>query len=174
MQLLGVFGNFRHSFLEKMSKTPPSGKRSSSKKESKLTVRLKKTKLPRRYQIQSWDGLETYRDRIHAIAHEICDVDELLRAKYEFVVVAGLTLAAVRDPSTTDDPLVLRAAQAQKDLRELTEYLTQKHGVEWHFIRREWALILCPTEEQKIICERNVRKFARAIDRRVIPEEKPK
>ncbi|AVK75343.1 hypothetical protein pqer_cds_921 [Pandoravirus quercus] len=94
--------------------------------------------------IQSWDGLEQYRDQVRAIAHEIADSDAVVRSTMRSVLATGLICAAIRDPTTAPTPEVARAARAQEALRDLMGTLVQEHNLDYFFVRREWLAILEP------------------------------
>ena len=69
------------------------------------------------------------------------------RSDYEGPVATGLICQAIRDPSAATDPLITAAAQAQKDLHELHRKAVWEHGLEFDFVRKEWAAILDPVNK---------------------------
>lgn len=51
-----------------------------------------------------------------------------VRALYEYSIATGLICEAMRNPSTSPNKEVTRAAKAQKDLNDLHAMLVWKHG----------------------------------------------
>lgn len=103
----------------------------------------------------SWVGLESYRDQIHALAREVVESDSVVRGMFYSSVATGMICEAMRDPSKAEYPEVARAAKAQNDLFELHSLLMTK-GLDFDFIRREWATIIDPSPEQRDICNKLV------------------
>lgn len=108
-----------------------------------------KNKIP---SICSWSGLEEYRDRIRQIAQEVVTSDAIVRKKYRSSVATGLICQGMRIKSNDAD--VNRASKAQEDLFDLQHELVWKHGLEFDFVRREWAVILDPSDEERIRCDK--------------------
>nr|UDO47339.1 hypothetical protein [Pandoravirus massiliensis] len=92
----------------------------------------------------SWAGLEEQRERVREMAREIAASDAALRKTMSSPAATGLICAGVRDPSLALDPDAARAAKAQRDLSTLHAQLVWEHGLDWDFVRREWAAILNP------------------------------
>ncbi|AVK77353.1 hypothetical protein pmac_cds_665 [Pandoravirus macleodensis] len=92
----------------------------------------------------SWAGLEDQRERVREMAREIAASDAALRKTMRSSVATGLICAGIRDPSLPLNPDAARAAKAQRDLSALHAQLVWQHGLDWDFVRREWATILDP------------------------------
>jgi hypothetical protein len=111
--------------------------------------------------VLSWSGLEEYRDQIRSLAREARDSDAAVRAaRMPSSVATGLICGAIRDPSTAPSADVARAANAQRDLRDLHAKLVWEHHLEFDFVRREWATILDPSPAEAELCERLVAQAA--------------
>lgn len=125
------------------------------------TTQQKKTGTKRRSRrrwLTSWEGLEEYRSQIRAAACEVRTSAAALRGTgIDSVVATGLICAAIRDPSTAPTPEVARAGQAQRDLRDLHSRLVWEHGLDWDFVRREWATLLDPSPVQAARCDELVK-----------------
>lgn len=104
--------------------------------------------------IYSWAGLEEYRDKIRAIAHEAVASDVEVRKLFPSSVATGYICEAIRDPSLARTPEVARAARAQQELGDLHASLVWDHNLEFDFVRLEWAPILDPSSEERELCER--------------------
>lgn len=101
----------------------------------------------------SWAGMESYRDQIHALAREVVESDSVVRGMFHSSVATGMICEAMRDPSTAAYPEVARAAKAQNDLFELHSLLMTK-GLDFDFVRREWATIIDPSPEERALCDK--------------------
>jgi hypothetical protein len=104
--------------------------------------------------IKSWSGLETFLDQIRGAAVLVRDTDAIVRATNESSVATGLICEAIRDPSKTTAIDVARAAQAQTKLHTLHGVLVQQYGMDFDFVRREWATILDPSPGERDLCEK--------------------
>ncbi|AVK76271.1 hypothetical protein pneo_cds_664 [Pandoravirus neocaledonia] len=92
----------------------------------------------------SWAGLEDQRERVREMAREIVASDAALRKTMASAAATGLVCAGIRDPSLALGPDAARASKAQRDLSALHAQLVWEHGLDWDFVRREWAAILDP------------------------------
>jgi hypothetical protein len=63
---------------------------------------------------------------------------------------------AMRDPSSSRFPEVARAAKAQNDLIDLQSMLVWEKGLDFDFVRREWATILDPRPVEQDLCDKLV------------------
>jgi hypothetical protein len=133
-------------------------------RETELPKRKAQPKRRRRQQRirwrLSWQGLEEYRDQIQSLAREARDSDAAVREAMPSSVATGLICGAIRDPSTAPSADVARAANAQRDLRDLHAKLVWEHHLEFDFVRREWATILDPRHAEAELCERLVAQAA--------------
>lgn len=98
---------------------------------------------PRRL-LFSWAGLEDQRERVREMAREIVTSDAALRKTMPSSAATGLICAGIRDPSLPLNSDAARASKAQRDLSALHAQLVWEHGLDWDFVRREWAAILDP------------------------------
>jgi len=98
--------------------------------------------------------LESSRDKIQALAHEVCKSDAEVRKVYASSVATGLICEAMRDLSLAATPEVARAAHAQNELNALHTSLVWENGLEFDFVRLEWATILDPNQEERDLCDR--------------------
>lgn len=92
----------------------------------------------------SWAGLEDQRERVREMAREIVASGAALRETMPSGAATGLICAGIRDPSLAFSPDAARASEAQRDLSALHAQLVWEHGLDWDFVRREWAAILDP------------------------------
>jgi hypothetical protein len=118
-------------------------KASSTKKQNATGRRWKK----------SWIGLEEQREALRAVAREVRESDAIVRGLMESVLATGAICQAIRDPSTASCPQVARAAEAQRQLRDMHGHLVWESHLDWFFVRQEWQGILDPrVAEEATLC----------------------
>jgi hypothetical protein len=98
---------------------------------------------------RSWVGLEEKREALRALARRVRESDSVVRELIQPSVLAtGAICQAIREPSTASCPEVARAAQAQRELREMHgRRLVWENGLDWFFVRVEWFGVLEPQAE---------------------------
>lgn len=71
----------------------------------------------------------------------------------------AMALTAVKNPTTRGlIPEATAYGIAQRRLEELHTKLVLNHNLDFHLVRKEWATILDPSEQERALCERNVRR----------------
>jgi len=103
--------------------------------------------------IKSWKGLETSREQIRAIAHRVTQTDSIVRGMYRSSVATGLICEAMNDISKASSPDIAEAAKAQNELFLLHNHLVQDMHLDFDFVRREWATIMDPSDQEKSLCD---------------------
>ena len=106
--------------------------------------------------IRSWKGLESYKSQIHKLARDVLESDNAVRRMFPFSIATGFICEAMRNPALAQCPEVSRAAKAQNDLFALHSTLVQEKRLDFDFVRREWATILDPGQEERELCDRLV------------------
>lgn len=96
------------------------------------------------YYIKSWEGLEELRSQIEQVAREVQQSDAAVRSRHRSSVATGLICEAMNDAFSQEDPLVLRAAQAQNELQRIHCKAVWEYGLDFDFVRAVWAPILDP------------------------------
>lgn len=100
----------------------------------------------------SWTGLESQREEIKKAAQRVTETDAAVRQKYPSSVATGLICTGIKTQSS-EDPIVLEASKAQKELARLHETLVWNHHLDYDFVRLEWAPILDPNPAERRRCE---------------------
>ena len=109
--------------------------------------------------IQSWTGFEDERAEIVALAHLIVAEDRRLAAAHADSAVWNGMVVAIKTPAIENDFATMGAAYRR--LRVVTRELVHEHGLEFHFVRREYTVILNPAPSEIANCDRLVRHAAR-------------
>lgn len=104
--------------------------------------------------MRSWKNHKVERDEIRAIARRIVQADAAVRARYAPSVATGLICEAMRNPALAATPEVARAAAAQEALHALHHKLVWEEGLDYDFVRLEWATILDPSPAERARCRR--------------------
>jgi hypothetical protein len=115
-----------------------------------LVLRLKQKKpVRRRRWLFSWKGLEHFRTQVHNTAREVVAADLAVRERFHYALATSLICEAMRDITLAATPEVERAARAQMALFSLQAMLVHEKGLEFDFVRKEWATILDPSPEEQ-------------------------
>jgi hypothetical protein len=104
--------------------------------------------------LKSWKGKEEDRNEIREVALRVRDTDASVRVLFAYSVATGLICEAIRNKGRAPNKTVACAAQAQIDLQLLHSKLVQQHGMDFDFVRREWATILDPSPNEKVLCDK--------------------
>lgn len=107
----------------------------------------------------SWEGLEEERERIHQLAEQVVVTDRIADsvAQQRGLYTAGSICSAIRDPNLVlFFPEALEAANAHLALSALHSHLVWDKGLNFDFVRGEYATILNPCDEEMMLCEKNI------------------
>jgi len=101
----------------------------------------------------SWTGLEELRHLLTEAAAEVRASDVALRQGMPDIEATGRIMMGLRDQSTATTPELKRAVDAQNSLHDRVDSLVNDHGMDFYFVRSEWARIVDPSDSNVKKCD---------------------
>ena len=106
----------------------------------------------------SWYGLEDKRDKLRQLAHQVVNLQNIADeyAEQNGLSKVGNVVSSIR--TGQGETPFLQAANAHLELSKLQQELVWEEGLDFDFVRKEYASILNPSSAELGLCERNINK----------------